>query len=83
MTEWIGYLASIIVAVSITINGWIYFRVLNLIGSVCFLIYAFLISSYPIVFINIYGIGINIFYLIKLKKERLQMLKNEAEKVNK
>jgi len=83
MTEWIGYLALIIVAVSITINGGIYFRVLNLIGSVCFLVYAFLISSYPIIFINIYGIGINIFYLIKLKKERLQMLKNEAEKVNK
>ncbi len=69
MSEWIGYLASVLVAVSITINNNFYFRILNLVGSACFMVYGLFISSWPIVIINIYGIGINIFHLIKGRKK--------------
>ena len=69
MIEYFGYLSSIIIAISITIKGGFYFRVLNLIGSVCFIIYALSIGSLPVALINVYAVGINIFYLFKLKKK--------------
>ena len=70
MFEWVGYLASVLVAISITINGGIYFRILNLTGSVCFLIYGIIIGSWPVTIINVYGIGINIFHIIKIMKNK-------------
>jgi len=66
MYEWVGYLASALVAISITIKGGLYFRILNLAGSICFLLYGIIISSVPVIIINIYGIGINIFHLMKI-----------------
>ena len=66
MFEWVGYLASVLVAVSITIKGGLYFRILNLAGSICFLIYGVIIGSWPVMIINVYGIGINIFHLVKI-----------------
>ena len=66
MFEWVGYLASVLVAISITIKGGLYFRVLNLAGSICFLIYGIIIGSWPIKIINIYGIGINVFHLSRI-----------------
>jgi len=68
MHEWVGYLASLLVAVSITIKGGIYFRILNMAGSICFLVYGILLKSVPIMIINIYGIGIHIFHIIKIVK---------------
>jgi hypothetical protein len=68
--EWLGYLASVLVAISITIKGGIVFRILNLSGSVCFLVYGLMIKAWPIVIINTYAAGINIFYIIKLLPRR-------------
>ena len=68
MFEWIGFLASVLVAISITIKGGLYFRILNMAGSICFLIYGLLIGSWPVALINTYGIGINIFHLVRIKK---------------
>jgi len=70
MYEWIGYIASVLVAVSITIKGGIYFRVLNLAGSVCFLVYGIILKSVPVMIINAYSIGINFFHIIKLLREK-------------
>jgi hypothetical protein len=39
-------------------------------GSICFFVYGFLIRAWPVVIINIYGTGINIFYIVKLLKEK-------------
>ena len=70
MIDIIGYIASIVVAISITIKGGLYFRILNMAGSICFLVYGFLINSLPVMLINIYGTGINIFYIIREIKNR-------------
>ena len=72
MTESVGYLASILIAISITIKGGFYFRILNLAGSICFFIYGLLIRSWPVAIINIYGIGINIFHLARDRKTKNQ-----------
>jgi hypothetical protein len=69
MVEWVGYLASILIAISITISSNIYFRILNLAGSICFMIYGILIRSFPVAIINLYGIGINLFHLIRRRKK--------------
>ena len=70
MFEWLGYLASVLVAISITIKGGLYFRIFNMIGGICFLVYGILIKSIPVVLINIYGSGINTFYIIKILKSK-------------
>jgi len=70
MYEWVGYLASALIAVSITIKGGIYFRILNLAGSVCFLVYGIILKSIPVIIINGYSIGINLFHIIKLLREK-------------
>jgi len=66
MHEWVGYVASVLVAVSITIKGGFYFRVLNLAGSSCFLAYGIIILSIPVIIINSYAVLINIFHTIRL-----------------
>ena len=78
MVEIIGYAASILIAVSITIKGGLYFRILNLAGSICFFIYGIIIGSHPVAIINLYGAGINIFHLIRIYKEK----KNESQKIS-
>ena len=75
MYEWVGYLASVLVAISITIKGGFYFRILNLAGSICFLIYGIIIRSFPVMIINTYGIGINIFHLVKIILNQRKNLK--------
>jgi len=70
MNEWIGYLASVLIAISLTISSNFYFRIINLAGSICFVIYGLFIHSYPVAIINTYCIGINIFHLIKGRKKQ-------------
>lgn len=67
--EIVGYLAAVLVAISITIKGGIYFRILNMAGSVCFLIYGIVLGSIPVALINVYGAAINIYHIVKLKRE--------------
>ena len=69
-TEYIGYLASVLIAISITIKGGFYLRIFNMAGSICFCIYGFYIGSLPVTIINIYATGINIFYIIKDKIDK-------------
>ena len=70
MTDIIGYGASILVAISITISGGIYFRILNMTGAICFIAYGLLIESWPITLINAYCLLINIFHIIKIIKQK-------------
>ncbi len=75
--EWLGYLSSVIVAISLTMSSIIKLRWLNLIGGITFAIYGFLIGSLPVGFLNSFIVGINSYYLIKIyaKKEAFKLLK--------
>ncbi|MCP9767516.1 hypothetical protein EGI22_06305 [Lacihabitans sp. LS3-19] len=68
--EWIGYLASIVVAVSLVMNSILKFRWINLAGSVIFAIYGFLISAWPVSFFNSIIVIINIIYLYKFYNKK-------------
>lgn len=67
--EWFGYLASLIVLVSLTMSSIIKLRLINLFGCTSFALFAFLINSYPTMFMNLGITAINIYYLWKYFKE--------------
>ena len=52
--EWLGYLSSVIVAISLTMSSIIKLRIYNLIGGTAFSIYGFLIGSLPVGFLNLF-----------------------------
>jgi hypothetical protein len=62
-----GLFASILVALSLTMRNLKSLRVLNLTGSLVFAVYGYCIKSYPVIILNLFTIGVNIFYLIRLR----------------
>ena len=74
--EWIGYLASVVVAISLTMTSVRRLRWINLVGSVVFVIYGALLKLYPIMIVNGFIVGVNIYYLISigLTRERFHLI---------
>ena len=70
--ELIGYAGSALVLVSMLMTSVIRLRIINLIGSVIFAIYALLIRSYPTAIMNFCLAAINIYHLRRLLKEQKQ-----------
>lgn len=68
--EWLGYLASLIVAVSLLMSSIIKLRWYNLIGSILFAIYGYMINAIPVALINTVIVFINIYYLYKIYSEK-------------
>ncbi|MCR1897631.1 YgjV family protein [Irregularibacter muris] len=64
--EWIGYLASFLVLVSLLMTSIIRLRWINLIGSGLFSLYGFLIGSFPVAIMNFFTVCINIYYLRRI-----------------
>lgn len=70
MTELIGYLASALVAVSLLTSNVLRLRVLNLAGAVVFVIYAGLTRAWPVLAVNLFVAGIDLWHIIALKSKR-------------
>lgn len=68
--ELIGYLGSLLVLVSFLMSSVIKLRIINTLGGFIFAIYALLIHSYPTALMNFCLVGINIYYLIRLTKDK-------------
>jgi GNAT superfamily N-acetyltransferase len=64
--EWLGYLASLIVLISLLMSSIIKLRWINLIGSLAFSLYGFLIDSLPVGLMNLGICFINIYFLLKI-----------------
>ena len=69
--EFIGYVASFFVAISLLMSSFLVLRVLNLIGAVSFVVYGALIGSIPIVLTNAFITIVDVFYLIRLLRPDL------------
>ena len=65
--EIIGYTGSALVVISMLMTSIIRLRVINLIGSLIFTVYALLIRSYPTAAMNVFLVGINVWHLIHLQ----------------
>jgi len=67
----VGYVASVIIAISMVMNSLLKLRIINFFGAITFAIYGFLISAYPVGALNTFIALIDVYYLSKmlLKKE--------------
>lgn len=64
--SWFGYLASGIIALSMTMNSILKFRWINLFGAGSFCLYGILLGAWPVALLNGFIVGVDIFYLIKI-----------------
>ena len=73
---WIGYSASVIIALSMTLNSIVKFRWVNFAGSLTFSIYGFLIGSLPVGFLNGFIVLVDAYYLFLIysKKDVFEIL---------
>jgi hypothetical protein len=65
-----GYIASIIIATSMTMSSIVKFRIINLIGASLFFVYGLFIGALPIVLLNSFIISVDIYYLIRIFSEK-------------
>lgn len=66
--EIIGYVASLLVAVSLTMSNIVRLRILNMLGALTFVVYGTLIAAWPVAFMNAFIVGINIWYLVLMRR---------------
>ena len=79
----IGYFSTVLILISFLMTSVVKLRLLNLAGSIIFVIFAFLTKSYPTAIMNIGLCLINIYFLIRLAKAKslttiLPMDRNDA-----
>jgi hypothetical protein len=65
-TEWLGYVASVVVAVSLTMTNIKRLRWINLAGALAFTVYGTLLHIYPVLVVNGFIVGVNVYYLIRI-----------------
>lgn len=66
LTGLIGYVASVLLAISLVVNNDLKFRWINSGGCLFFIIYGIFINALPIIITNSFLLAINIFYLIRI-----------------
>lgn len=67
--EWVGYLALVVVAISLMMSNIKKLRWWNLIGAALFVAYGVAIDAYPVALVNFFIVLIDIYYLVKLYRE--------------
>ncbi|NOX84412.1 MAG: YgjV family protein [Chlorobi bacterium] len=79
--QWIGYAASAIIALSMTMNSIVKFRWINLFGASTFAVYGLLIHAIPVALLNGFIVSVDIFYLIRIysKKELFEILEIRSD----
>ncbi len=79
--ELIGYLASVLVAVSLMMSKIVKLRIINMLGAIIFVIYGILINSIPVAGVNAFIVLVNIYYLGKIytSKEYFKLLQVSPE----
>lgn len=82
LLEGLGYLASVLVALSLMMKSILRLRVINLIGAVCFTVYGVLIAAYPVATVNFIIALINIYFLFQMTRSREQFALAEVRPVS-
>ncbi len=72
----IGFVASGIIAFSMTFSSLVKFRLINLIGAGTFAVYGILISAYPVAILNFFIFCVDMYFLIRIygKNEQFKVL---------
>jgi hypothetical protein len=70
--ETIGYLGSILVAISLMMKNILKLRIINMAGAFFFMVYSLIIGTYPIFIVNLVIFLVDLYYLyVILTKEEL------------
>ncbi len=67
---WVGYAASAVIALSMTMNSIVKFRWINLVGASSFATYGFFIDAYPVMGLNGFIVAVDIYYLLKIYTQK-------------
>jgi len=68
-TEWVGYLASLVLIISFTRKNVNQLRIINSLGAILFIVYGFMLTtSWPIIITNTFILSLNTYYLTKKEK---------------
>jgi len=68
--EILGYVASALVAVSLTMSSLARLRLLNLVGAALFAGYGWLVGAYPVLAVNGFIAVVNVVYLARMQPGR-------------
>jgi len=68
--EWIGYVSSIVILISLTMSSIVKLRWINMVGAVLFTIYGALIGAMPVAVVNFGIVLIDIYYLWLIYKDK-------------
>jgi hypothetical protein len=64
--ELLGYVASILVAVSLMMRSLLRLRLINLAGATAFTLYGLLIEAYPVAAVNFFIVLIDVYFLYQM-----------------
>lgn len=79
MVEILGYAASIMVAISLTMKDIVKLRILNFIGCALFTAYGLMIDSWPVVLTNGFIACVNVYFLAKMLQEKKSLEPEKAQ----
>tara|TARA_R100001015_G_C4634704_1_gene201803 strand:+ start:1762 stop:1977 length:216 start_codon:yes stop_codon:yes gene_type:complete len=69
MLDYLGYIASGIILLSMLMKDMKKFRIVNTVACLLFVVYATIREDYPVVFLNATVVLINILFLIRSDKK--------------
>jgi len=75
-----GYLASLVILISLTMSSIVKLRWINAVGGALFTVYGLWLHSMPTAFLNFGIVVIDIYYLVKLYKRKESFKLVEANK---
>lgn len=67
--EWVGYIASACIVLSLVMTSIEKIRIINTIGCLLYVYYGIRVGAYPVAVANVCIVLINAYHLIKLKKQ--------------
>ncbi|WP_299522332.1 uroporphyrinogen decarboxylase [uncultured Lutibacter sp.] len=68
-TEWVGYLASVVLIISFMMKNVSTLRIVNSVGALLFVVYGIMLTiSWPIIITNGFILLLNVYYLTKKDK---------------
>jgi hypothetical protein len=65
MVEILGYVASIVIVLSLTMTSLVKLRLVGLVGAVLFATYGVLVGAWPVALTNVVIIGLHVFFLAR------------------
>lgn len=68
--EMVGYGGSLLVAISLMMKSLLRLRLINLVGAAVFVVYGLLIGAYPVAVLNGLIVGIDLYYLIQMWRQK-------------